>query len=104
MHSFFQFAFYILSFTLFFSCQNKQEQLAIPADKLLEVLQDVHIAEAAMTGLGKARKDSVARVYYDQIYSIHGITEEQFNHDLELLKSRPEQMAKAYGVLLQRLE
>ena len=86
------------------ACAPQQGQLAIPADKLLKILEDVHIAEAALTGLGQERKDSAARVYYEQIYTIHGVTEEDFYHDLELLKSRPEQLAKAYDLLQQKME
>ncbi|MFK7936382.1 MAG: DUF4296 domain-containing protein [Saprospiraceae bacterium] len=93
-----------MSFTLFFACTPQQDQLSIPAEQLLKIIKDVHIAEAAMTGLGTERKDSVARVYYEQIFTIHGVTEADFYHDLELLKSRPEQLAKAYGVLQQQME
>lgn len=99
-----RFILFFILFTALCSCQSQQEQLVIPADKLLKVLEDVHIAEAAMTGLAQARKDSIAKVYYEQIYAIHGITAEDFNHDLELLKSRPEQLAKAYGILVKKLE
>lgn len=98
------FLFFLLHFTLLTACGQQQEQLAIPADKLLQILQDVHIAEAALTGLAKKRKDSAAQVYYKQIFIIHDVTEADFNHDLELLKSRPEQLAKAYGALQQQLE
>ena len=104
MRQFLHFTFCILTFTLLLACQKQDSQLAIPADKLLSILEDIHIAEAALTGLASERKDSAARVYYQQIFTIHGVTEEDFNHDLELLKSRPDQLAKAYGALQQKIE
>ena len=94
----------LLLFVGFAACEQAAESLLIPENKLLLMLEDVHVAEAALTGLAPERKDSIARIYYDQIYTIYGVTEAEFNHDLELLKSRPEELAKVYKKLADKTE
>lgn len=86
------------------SCQEHQEKLIIPTEILLEVLTDLHYAEAALAGLNPERKDSTAKIYYAQVFEIHGVNEIDFNHDLALLKNNPKQLQGAYQVLSEKLE
>lgn len=86
------------------SCQEQSEKLIIPTETLLAVLTDLHYAEAALAGLNPERKDSTAKVYYAQVFEIHGVSETDFNHDLSILKNNPKQLQGAYQVLSKKLE
>ncbi|MEL7020016.1 MAG: DUF4296 domain-containing protein [Bacteroidota bacterium] len=86
------------------SCQPQEEQFVIPPDKLVRILEDIHVAEAALTGLSTERKDSAAAAYYDQIFTIHQVSASDFDHDLELLKRRPKLLSQTYSTLHQQME
>ena len=86
------------------SCGTEQSQLSISQDKLVEVLIDVHIAEAAAQTLRGATKDSVINAYYDQIFEIHGLNREEFETSMELLRTDPKRMEKLYAKVMEEME
>ncbi len=94
----------ILSFALvILACQPKSEPLLIPSDDLIKALADVHIAEGALLSIRPVVKDSIRDLYYSQIYEIHGITPESFEHDIGLLKLNPKLMEKVYEKVMEEL-
>lgn len=84
------------------SCQEPPS-CAIPEDKLILVLADVQVAEAAAQNLMGERKDSILALYYGQIYTIHGVSEEEFLACFDALQSDPERMSVLYERVLERL-
>lgn len=78
------------------ACAQKENAPPIPKDKLAKVLVDVHFAEAAMQEVPSSIRDSVGRVYYDQIFKIHGIDEETLNESLRIIKKDPEKLEAVY--------
>jgi hypothetical protein len=96
---------YICCFTtFFFACKNLgSEQLILPKSTLTNVLADVHLAESAASRLEGFKKDSVTRVYYQQIYQIHNIQEVDLKHDLDVLKNDNETMSKIYKNVIDTL-
>ncbi|MEN0002692.1 MAG: DUF4296 domain-containing protein [Bacteroidota bacterium] len=85
------------------ACQPSISSLPIEEEKLIQVLTDVHIAEAGLQNLRGAVKDSTAILYYNQIYSIHGITEDDFMQSIEILKQDPKRMNAIYTLVLDNL-
>lgn len=80
---------------LIFACSS-QEQLTIPKDKMVAILVDVHLAEAAMQRLVNKVKDTVSVRYYEEIFEIHQITEEIYLENLHILERNPALSKKIY--------
>ena len=90
---------------LFFGCQQeKEDPLPYEDEKIISILLDVHLAEAALQSLGKVMKDSMTDVYYDQIYTIHHISKADFQKMMELLRNSPKNLNRIYGQLMERVE
>ena len=89
---------------LFLSCQTKTEGLELPEDKLVSALADAHIIEGALLSVIPSKKDSLRELYYQQIYEIHGISGQAFEHDVEFLKINPKMMDEVYEKVLKELD
>ncbi len=86
-----------------FSCR-KGPVFPVNEDALVRILADVHIAEAAVQNLSGAYKDSILRVYHQQVYRIHNIPEENFRQAVEMLSHEPEHMEKVYKKVEKRIQ
>jgi hypothetical protein len=93
----------ILFVSFLFSCGPKPAVLPIEKERLIPILVDVHIAEAAVQSLRKQEKDSVIQVYYDQIFEIHKISEDDFYASMEVLKQDAYQLEQIYEVVLEEV-
>jgi len=74
-------------------------------DKMVSILADVHLAEAAIT-LKFTNKDTSklqAQEFYDFIYKSHKTTKEQFNKSYDFYTSHPELLNKIYDDVLTEL-
>ena len=86
------------------SCGPKPTPITMDEDKLVEVLIDVHVAEAAVQMLRGATKDSVINAYYDQIFEIHGLNREAFETTMEILRTDPKRMEGLYSKIMNEME
>lgn len=84
-------------------CKKKRE-VPIPKEVLVKVLADVHIAEAAMYLFSDRIKDSIGLVYHNQIFQIHGITQEDFDQSIEILREDPLLTSIIYTGVYERLD
>ncbi len=85
-------------------CKDSPPPLPIEEDKLVEVLTDVQIAEAALRQTPSFDKDSIARLYYERIMAIHGVQQADFDTALVRLHRYPELGLKIYARVQQRLD
>lgn len=76
---------------------------ALPADKMVEVLTDVHLAEGLMQGEMIDRKDSLAAVYYRRIWAKHGVEAADFYESYQAYVQRPKEMEAIYDSVTTRL-
>lgn len=76
---------------------------ALPADKMIAVLTDVHLAEGLMQGEMIDRKDSLAAVFYRRIWAKHGITEVDFYESYQAYVRLPKEMEVIYDSVTVRL-
>lgn len=83
--------------------KEKPHALPVSEEKMVQVLADVHLAEAALQSLYGNEKDSTAQVYYQQIYLIHNIDEEQFEKTMQLIRRQPETAEHIYGQVMEEL-
>lgn len=80
------FVFASLFLALFiFSCEEKVEQPTLPDEKLSRIMADVFTAEAATNGLIGYPKDSLLRIYLDQVLLKHQVSKEEYEKNLRLI-------------------
>jgi hypothetical protein len=93
----------IFSFFVFFSCK-KNDPMSIPKNKMVSMLADIHVAENASAYLSESKKDSIMKVYMNQIYEIHSVGEVEFRQNLEIIKKEPARMKEFYKQVQDTLE
>ena len=71
--------------TLAFKITNAPVTEAI----MVRTLADVHIAETTLGALSLQSRDSLAPIYYTQIYRINGITKADFDKTMQLYLDKP---------------
>jgi hypothetical protein len=91
-------------FLFLVSCRQRYQKLSLSNEKLVPLLCDVHLSEAALQTVQGALKDSLTNVYLAQICEIHKISRERLEEVLEELRNNPDAMKKAYQEVAQRLQ
>ncbi|MBS1771662.1 MAG: DUF4296 domain-containing protein [Bacteroidetes bacterium] len=104
--------FFVLSllFSLFvISCGNEKKADVLPADKMQQMLTDIHMAEAYSTMVNDSTHtmrnknlDSLA-VYYKQIFKHYNITPEEFAKSVDWYKKNPEMLDSIYAKIIPEL-
>lgn len=89
------FSFLVLLFVVS-GCQKNQESLPLPEDKLVAVLGDLHLAEGAFQNLSTSAKDTLAYMYYEQVYEIHEVEKWMVDSSIAILNRHPEVFEKIY--------
>lgn len=93
--------FLMLLLALFvISCGDEEAEFTMPEDKLIKLLYDIQVAEAAIQTVHSTAKDSVVAIYYDQIFETHGIDQEILLKNIKILKKSPERSYKIYKEVL----
>jgi hypothetical protein len=107
---------FVLKNKLFFSiclisllsinCKNNNSiaNLPIAEEKLVEVLCDVHIAEAMLDTEATEVRDSILNVYYGQIMEKHQIKKIDFDSSLTLLGRQPVVANRLLGEVQKKLK
>lgn len=98
------FIFIIFTLVITSSCNGNKEKLPIERDKLVDVLVDVHIAEAVLQEYTLQAKDSIGKAYYQKIYELHKVDEKAFNKSMYLIRQNPAAMESLYKDVLAEIE
>ena len=85
------------------ACREEAPPLLIPEDKLVDVLVDVHLAEASLQNRFGPVKDSLAQAYYQKIYELHEVEAATFEETMERLRRHPERSERIYEQVMERL-
>ena len=85
------------------ACQSAAD-LPLPEEKIVAVLVDIQIAEAALSGLSWENKDSLTGVYYEQAYARSGVRREEFIRSMDVLRTDPVRLERVYGAVTERLD
>ena len=93
----------LLVFIIFSNCKEEYEP-QLSDEQIIEVLVDLHIAEAASMSLGTKIKDSVINVYYPQIFEIHGIQDSLFFKEFEIIRKNPKKLEGIYEKVLEEID
>jgi hypothetical protein len=83
LQSFLKKAVFIIA-VLLAACRS-EEQLQLSEEQIARIMADLHIAEAATSGLVGYQKDSLLYCYYEQIFTLHQVDRQTYERDLRLL-------------------
>ena len=93
----------VLALCCFFSCEEKSP-CTLSEAQMINVLTDIHIAEAASQSLLGLQKDSLLNEYYQQVYEIHGVVEAQFKECYSELQANPDALKLLLDSVLARID
>jgi hypothetical protein len=70
------------------SCKEEhKKELPFKEEKIINILADMHFAKSAAEIQSAEVRDSMKLVYEDQVYSINGITEQEYIELKQFLES-----------------
>ena len=97
-----------LSSSIFlFSCKEpeKEQPGILPKDKMIDVLVDIHIAEASSEshGLTSIQINQLVAVKYEGVLQKHGITRPQFQTAFDYYLRHPAELDEIYQEVVNRL-
>jgi len=99
--------FCIILFIATFAACNQQStpkvEPDIPQEKMVQILKDVHFAEAIAQSNRTDVKDSLLAIYYNHIYEIHDITKEDLERNLDLWMGDAAVADKLYEKVIEEL-
>lgn len=70
---------------------------------MVDVLVDVHLAEAMLEKLPLTDQDTVGHVYYRMIFRQHDITQEDFDQSMSVLREDAKRLNTIYEKIQDRL-
>lgn len=85
------------------SKQVEKPKELIPETKMISVLKEVHIAEAAIQSAKADQKDSIATLYYSTIFKIHDIGEQSFYESLDYYMMQPKRFEQMYEQVVEKI-
>ena len=87
------------------SCKADKEaaKLSIEHSQLLDLLVDIHYAEAALENLKLLEQDSLKVQYYTHILRYHGVTKEQMEEHMDDLRNNPVFLNQVYKELYTKI-
>jgi hypothetical protein len=101
--------FAIATCCIIVSCSSGPGSDVIPADKMEDILTDMHYADTysvmvhdSLNAQGNKNKDSLA-LYYRSILQHHNVSVEDFNESVKWYKINPEQLDSVYAAIIPKI-
>lgn len=92
---FIQLGLFLLLICFNWACWGgKSVQPDIDEDKMVRIMADLSIAEAATAQMNGYAKDSLTKVFYDQVFEMHQVSTEQYEKNLRLYANNLPEMEK----------
>jgi len=90
-------------------CACSQQKTSPPAnlltkEKMIEILPDVHLAEASIQTMNSRDRDSIGRVYFTHIFRIHEVDEAAFYNSMEYYTHEPTALEEIYIKVEEKLK
>lgn len=85
-------------------CETSGETKLPPDELLIELIMDLHRAEATMNRINNERQDSISLIIRDRIAQSYDVSPETMDLWLETLQKSPEHMITIYDSVIARLE
>lgn len=91
-------------FLTLFSCKNESQKWLVTPSKMIDVLADIHIAEAAVEGDVPTMKDSIMTLYYAQIFDKNGVSKADFDSTFTIASRQPQRLQNLYKEVEKKLK
>jgi len=98
-----QLSFCLLLLLTLLACEETNE-LTISEEKLVLMMSDMLLAESAINRLNRSDADSLEKLYYQQIYTIHAVDSTQFADNLKIMGADSEMSLRVYKKIEERME
>ncbi len=85
------------------SC-DEEEVLPIEEQRMALIIADLHIAEAALQNVYASKKDSLAKIYYQQVYDIHEVDRPELDSAMAVLHRNPDLQLEVYNQVMEILQ
>jgi len=85
------------------SC-DEEEVLPIEEQRMALIIADLHIAEAALQNVYASKKDSLSKIYYQQVYDIHEIDRPELDSAMAVLHRNPDLQLDVYNQVMEILQ
>ena len=95
--------FFLLTITLV-ACVKKEPVFELDHDKMVRVLIDLHIAEAALAQVNLAERDSIGVLALKKVAEMHQMTPEDIESKIVYIQQNPLIMAEIYEHVLDTLD
>ena len=100
--------FYILFCFGVFACGNNQGKAPenlVPQDKMVQILADIHVAEAQVEAKVVYPDTAIMAFNYieREIFKKHGVTEQEFRDTYQYYKDNLKEMDKLYEIIVDTL-
>ncbi|WP_299821680.1 DUF4296 domain-containing protein [uncultured Pontibacter sp.] len=100
--------FYILFCFSLFACGNNQSKAPadlVPRDKMVQILADIHIAEAQVESRVVYPDTALMAFTYQEreVFKKHGVTEQQFRDTYSYYKDNLKEMDALYEIIVDTL-
>lgn len=93
---------FLLAGFLLIACEQP-EQLVMEENQLAYILADLHVAEAALQNVYASKKDSLAKIYYEQVFQIHRIERAELDSAMAVLHRNPDIQQEVYTRVMEIL-
>ena len=80
-----QLSIFLILIGLNWACWGgKSEQPDMDEDKMVRIMADLSIADAATAQMNGYAKDSLTKIFYDQVFEMHSVSAAQYEKNLRL--------------------
>lgn len=80
------------------------EKPVLSEESLKKVLKDIHLAESLLTEVvNREAKDSLARLYYNQIFRLNKVKKEDFDQSMHAYFTDPAALDSLYAAVIAEL-
>jgi len=84
-------------------CTKPKAKLSISEEKMVNLLADAHLVEATLQSNSATLKDSLTKLYYEQLFEIHEVSEADFRSNLKVIEQDAQMMADIYAKVMDEL-
>ena len=86
------------------ACQKAEYSYTLSEEQLRNIILDIHASEAMVKTYDVTARDSISRIFYQQILEIHEVEDSIFEADFLMLKNNPKKLEGFYKQIEAKLE